>query len=390
MPIMKPLGLYIHIPFCLRKCNYCDFLSFSGRSREDHAAYTDALLAELEYYADRNSLLDSIYIGGGTPSLLDSDLISRVMQRIFSRFTVSETAEITIEANPGLLDRDKLTAYRNAGINRLSIGAQSLNDQILSLLGRAHDRDGFIRNFATARDCGFENISVDLMFAIPQQTQDIWMDTLDKTIALGPEHISFYSLQIEETTPFYELWMRGEMEPIEDHVDRIMYHSAIERLKNSGYRHYEISNAAKPGYESRHNLKYWSMEEYLGVGLGAHSYMNGKRFSNEADLGKYIRISAEGSCAGSQYGSGPWTIWCHENTVEDEMSEFLFTGLRKVEGVLLSAFEERFALPLTAIYGDSVRKHSENGLLEMDEEADRLRLTAKGMDLFNQVLVDFV
>lgn len=387
---MKPLGLYIHIPFCLKKCNYCDFLSLGGMVREDHAAYIDALLAELEYYADRNILIDSIYIGGGTPSLLDPGLIQRIMQRVFGGFTVSELAEITIEANPGLLDRDRLTAYRSVGINRLSIGAQSLNDEILHFMGRIHDNDTFIYNFALARDCGFENISVDLMFAIPGQTSDIWIDSLEKTVALGPEHISFYSLQIEEATPFYELWKRGEMEPVEDHEDRTMYYSAIDRLRDHGYRHYEISNAAKPGYESSHNLKYWSMDEYLGVGLGAHSYMNGRRFSNETDLSKYIQIAAGGSRVRSQRNTSPWIIWSHENTIEDEMSEFLFTGLRKVEGILLSAFEERFSLPLTAVFGNPIRKHSETGLLDMDREADRLRLTAKGMDLFNRVLVDFV
>ena len=175
---MKSLGLYIHIPFCLKKCNYCDFLSLGGMSEEDHAAYTEALLVELEHYADRNISLDSVYIGGGTPSLLDPGLISRVVQRVQSCFTISEEAEITIEANPGLLDKNKLTTYRGAGINRLSIGAQSLNNEILKLLGRVHDREEFVRNFHLARECGFENISVDLIFAIPGQTHDIWMDGL--------------------------------------------------------------------------------------------------------------------------------------------------------------------------------------------------------------------
>jgi len=390
MAVMKSLGLYIHIPFCLKKCNYCDFLSLGGMSEEDHAAYTEALLVELEHYADRNISLDSVYIGGGTPSLLDPGLISRVVQRVQSCFTISEEAEITIEANPGLLDKNKLTTYRGAGINRLSIGAQSLNNEILKLLGRVHDREEFVRNYHLARDCGFENISVDLIFAIPGQTHDIWMDSLEKTIDLGPEHISFYSLQIEEETPFYDLWKKGELKPVDDQGDRAMYHSAIDRLQSSGYRHYEISNAAKPGYESRHNLKYWSMDEYLGVGLGAHSYIDGRRFSNETDLSRYIRIAKEKNCAGRRQGASPWTIWFHENTVEGEMSEFMFTGLRKVEGIRLSDYEKRFALPVTAVYGDPINKHIETGLLEIDEKADRLRLTAKGMDLFNRVLVDFV
>ena len=387
---MKSLGLYIHIPFCVTKCNYCDFLSLGGMSGEDHAIYIDALSAELEYYADKGVLLDSIYIGGGTPSLLAHGLISRIMEKVRSCFSLAKTAEITIESNPGLLDADKLTAYRRAGVNRLSIGAQSLNDELLHFMGRVHNSDTFIRNYALARDCGFENISVDLMFAIPGQTLDIWMDSLERTVDLEPEHISFYSLQIEEGTPFFELRKKGVMEPVEDEVDRCMYRDTIDLLKGRGYRHYEISNAAKPSYESRHNLKYWSMDEYLGVGLGAHSYVDGWRFSNETDLKKYLRVKGGTFRNDRQSGAGPWATWLHENTTSDEMSEFLFTGLRKIEGIALSVFEEKFGLSLAAVYGASVAKHEKSGLLEMDLRADRLRLTAKGMNLFNQVLIDFI
>lgn len=392
---MKPLGLYIHIPFCKRKCNYCDFLSWGNTKKEDHTAYVEALLAELQYYADQDMLLDSVYIGGGTPSLLERDLILRIMEGVTGSFALSEDAEITIEANPGLLDLDKLMAYRRAGINRLSLGAQSLNDEILHFMGRIHKSNTFIDNFYLARDCGFENISADLIFAVPGQTVELWIDSLEKAISLGAEHISFYSLQIEEGTPFYGLWKKGAMKAVDDETDRRMYHEALKRLKNKGYVHYEISNAAMPGFESRHNLKYWSMEEYLGVGLGSHYYINGTRFSNETNLEKYLRISKgvkEGRevCNDPLSYLAPWVVWHHKNTEVDEISEFLFTGLRKIEGISLSAFEERFGKPVTAVYENAIGKHSRTGLLELNMKEDRLRLTAKGLDLFNQVLVDFV
>jgi len=397
MFVMKPLGLYIHIPFCKKKCNYCDFLSRADVKKEDQTAYVEALLVELKYYADRNMLLDSVYIGGGTPSLLEGDLILRIMEGVTGSFALSEEAEITIEANPGLLDRDKLMAYRRAGINRLSLGAQSLNDELLHFMGRIHSSNTFIDNFHLARDCGFENISADLIFAVPGQTIELWIDSLKKTISLGPEHISFYSLQIEAGTPFYGLWEKGAMKAVDDETDRRMYHEALEWLKNKGYGHYEISNAAKPGYESRHNLKYWSMDQYLGIGLGSHYYINGTRFSNETDLEEYIhiseRVTGEGVCDKifvSLWHPSPWAVWHHRNTEEDEISEFLFTGLRKIDGVSLSVFEERFGKPITAVYENSIMKHSKAGLLELNWKEDLLRLTAKGLDLFNQVLVDFV
>ncbi len=389
---MRRLGLYIHIPFCMKKCNYCDFLSLGGMSREDHAAYINALSAELKYYADKGVMLDSVYIGGGTPSLLDPGCIARIMDRVREYFFLSESAEVTIEINPGLLDSGKLRVYREAGINRLSIGVQSLNDEMLRFMGRIHDSDTFLRNFISAREQGFENISVDLMFSVPGQAYEVWLDSLARVIALGPEHISFYGLQIEEGTPFFNLRERGAMKPVEDETDRRMYHSAIDLLESRGYRHYEISNAAKPGYESRHNLKYWSMEDYLGVGLGAHSYMDGKRFSNATDLESYLRISAESSVIPGSAGTcpSPWTAWFHENTLSDEISEFLFTGLRKTEGISLSAFEKRFGRSLIEIYEKSIAKHEKSGLMKIDLQEERLWLTPGGMDIFNQVLMDFV
>jgi len=387
---MKYPGLYIHIPFCAKKCNYCDFLSAGNTSKEDHSLYIEALLCELRYYADSDIIFDTVYIGGGTPSLLDCSSIARIMDSIRSDFRLTEHAEVTVEANPDSLDKRKLLTYREIGINRLSIGAQSMDDGLLSFLGRIHTVDTFLRSYYSARNCGFQNISVDLMFSIPGQTAELWMDGLERVVGLNPEHISFYSMQIEEGTPFHKLWEEGTLRPVNDTEDRTMYHRTINRLENAGYLHYEISNAAKPGCESRHNLKYWSMGEYLGIGLGAHSYIGGIRRSNETDLNKYVRIAALPPRRGILNGVGPCTVWNHKNTKEDEMSDYMFTGLRKVSGIKLSEFKERFGTALCEIYADPVIKHKKTGLLKIDPDNDRLSLTLNGMDLFNQVLIDFI
>ncbi|HZK01874.1 MAG TPA: radical SAM family heme chaperone HemW [Anaerovoracaceae bacterium] len=387
---MKGLGLYIHIPFCARRCSYCDFLTYDNTSEEDHNSYMNALSSELKYYAGSNVVLDTVYIGGGTPSFLNPDLIFRLMAQLRKDFTVHEEAEITIEANPGLLDENRLSIYRRAGINRLSLGVQSLDDKILDFIGRIHDRETFIDNFHLARKHGFSNVSLDLIFAIPGQSNDIWIDNLKEIIYLGPEHISFYALQIEEETPIYSLIREGSVRQIDDETDRIMYHCGVELLKRSGYEHYEISNAAKPGYKSRHNLKYWSMDEYLGVGLGSHSFFNGKRFSNETDLKKYIGISKQHVYSVRHRGGSPWTAYCHEGTRNDNMAEYMFTGMRKVEGIYIPDFIDRFGISPMIKYEKQIEIHSKTGLLIIDQKSRRIRLMLKGMDLFNSVLKDFV
>ncbi len=396
---MKGLGLYIHIPFCIKRCNYCDFLSFSGMSEEDHSSYIDALCAEIRYYADKNIILDTVYIGGGTPSFIDSGLIVRVLEEVGKGFSLAGDAEITIEANPGSLNSDKLKAYLAAGINRLSLGAQSLSDDLLELMGRSHNKDIFIQNFRLARELGFNNISLDLIFALPGQTLEVWLRTLEKTIELGPEHISFYALQIEEGTPFFKGVEAGTLNPPEDEADRRMYHHAVKMLRDGGYLHYEISNAAKPGFFSRHNLKYWSMENYLGVGLGSHSYVNGRRFSNETDLSVYKGIAesvwSDGNCvdgrnSGKMDGSSPWAVFYHENSFQDEMGEYMFTGMRKVEGIIISDFTDRFGISPLEAYKEQIAVHRAADMLEISPDSRYLRLTGTGMDLFNRVLVDFI
>jgi len=390
---MKRLGLYIHIPFCIEKCRYCDFLSFGGNDESLHLAYIEALIAEIENIKGCGYEADSIYIGGGTPSLLNSDSIIKMMDAVSKAFAVSDNAEISIEANPKTVTTQKLSAYHSAGINRLSMGAQSTDDGLLKVLGRVHNSSDITVNYEQARKAGFDNINIDLMFAIPGQTRKQWMNSLSDIINLGPEHISFYSLQLEEGTPFYRMFTEGTLEYIDDETDRNMYHDAIEKLNSSGYMHYEISNAAKPGYQCEHNLKYWSMDEYLGLGLGSHSYINGQRFSNERNLYKYIEtgnklIKKEKISMKQISGLSPFVVWEHKNSRQDDISEYIFTGLRKIEGIQLNDFTDRFGISVNEIYNNEILEHIENGLLELSEE--RLKFTLKGIDLSNFVLVDFV
>lgn len=387
---MKGTGLYIHIPFCIKRCKYCDFNTLADAKEDHHLCYIDALKTELNYYAGDDILLDTIYIGGGTPSFINSSLITDLLSHIRRNFRLADCAEITIEANPGLLDKEKIEAYLESGINRLSLGAQSMDDNLLEFLGRVHRSGDLIESFTLARKLGLKNISIDLIFAIPGQGLGSWMDTLEKITDLSPEHISFYSLQIEEGTPLHKLVEAGELKPLEEETDRLMYSRAIDILKENGYGHYEISNAAKPGHKSRHNLKYWEMEDYLGVGLGAHSYIKGSRSSNVEDFDKYIQISKNRVKNTRLKGKNPWNISLQVNSPEDEMSEYMFTGMRKVEGIYIPDFVERFGVVPQKIFKEQIEKHVKSGLLERGKDRDRIYLTPKGMDLFNMVLSDFI
>lgn len=356
----KKLGIYIHIPFCLQKCLYCGFYSNAGSSAAQQEAYIEELLADIEAYGEsygQKYLVDTVFIGGGTPSILPAPLIGKVMEQLRRCFSFDEEGhtEITIESNPKTLTREKLQAYRAFGINRLSIGVQSFDDEILKNLGRVHDSRDALDSFQLARQCGFDNINLDLMFAVPGHTMEIWEKTLQQAVSLSPAHISFYSLQIEEETPYYEMFQRGEIAQIPDEEDRRMYHRAIEILKRAGYEHYEISNAAKPGCQCRHNLKYWSLADYLGIGSGTSSYMEGVRFT-EAPFPEF-----------------------HQNSIEDDMCEFVFTGLRKTCGIDLGEFERRFGAPFWKVYDD--RKAELASFLErgdLQQEGAMLRLSEEG------------
>lgn len=387
----KKLGLYIHIPFCLKKCSYCGFLSFAGKEQMTDQ-YVSALIKEIEYYEDRLAgqfQVDSVFIGGGTPTLLEPRHLERLLKGIEP--WQAEECEVTMEGNPKTFDEEKLTAFRRAGVNRLSIGCQSLDDQMLKNIGRVHTKQDFLDSFGMARAAGFENINVDLMFALPGQSMEIWEESLKETIELGPEHISFYSLQIEEGTPFYEQYKRDELLVPTDAEERRMHHRAIDMVKESGYIYYEISNCAKVGKECRHNLKYWNMDDYLGVGLGASSFIDQVRFKNTDDLDRYIStnggVSIEGSCH-RLYGS------IDEYEVEDTSSlagELVFTGLRKRDGFRKDRFKEITGADYDDFYADILDERKKNirlgYLVETDE---RVYITEEGIDHSNDIMSDFV
>ncbi|WP_027399350.1 radical SAM family heme chaperone HemW [Anaerovorax odorimutans] len=376
---MKNLGIYIHIPFCIRKCNYCDFVSFGGSLLEDQIKYFNVLKKELEYYGkvyDKKFYVDTIFIGGGTPSLVNEALIAELMTAVRANFNIKNDAEITIESNPKTLSRNKLNTYLQTGINRLSIGVQSLNQNLLNYMGRVYEVNDVFKSYSLARDCGFKNINMDLMFAVPNMDMIIWKDTLQKIIKLQPEHISFYSLQLEEGTPFFRDFQEGNFKEIPDELDRQMYELALDFLILYSYNHYEISNAAKMGFECKHNLKYWSLDNYLGIGLGAHSYINGIRFSNTKDFNLYNSTDV------------PILEWQHKNSEEDDICEYIITGMRKIQGIDLYDFEQRFKKNIIDIYGEEIDKFIKGKLLKT--ENGKLRFTRQGINISNKILAEFV
>ncbi|MBQ6361991.1 MAG: oxygen-independent coproporphyrinogen III oxidase [Lachnospiraceae bacterium] len=378
----KDLGLYIHIPFCVRKCAYCDFVSFRA-SENVQNAYFRSLLQELgEYQSLGNTcLIRTIYFGGGTPSIADPIQLMRILLLIRDHFLVAEDAEITIEVNPGTITRENLKAWKQIGINRLSIGLQSDNDDLLQTLGRIHTYDDFLAGYRAARAAGFDNISVDLMYSLPGQTPEMWMNTIRNLSALGPDHISAYALSIEEGTPFAKKYGTPEgaaLLPSEED-DRKMYHDACEYLKAAGYERYEISNFAKPDRYSRHNMIYWSMGDYLGLGLNASSYMNGRRFANPADLNEYIRAVPKLSARMREN---------EPQTKKEAMEEFMFLGLRRSRGVTAKEFKEAFREDLEAKYGKVIKRLVRQRMLTFED--GRLALTDAGIDVSNAVLAEFL
>lgn len=366
--------LYIHIPFCVRKCAYCDFLSAPG-SEEAKASYTEALLREIEAVKTEKREVSSIFVGGGTPSALSPSLMGDIFEKIHKSFSVAPDAEITIEANPGTLSKEKLFLYKNAGINRLSLGLQSPEEAELKSLGRIHTYEEFLESFSLAREAGFQNINVDLMCALPDQTYEGWIRNLRTVAALHPEHISAYSLIIEEGTPFAK---RKLNLPDEDTEYR-MYEDTAGILEEYGYEQYEISNYAKKGLVCRHNIGYWTRKEYLGLGLGAASLWGNQRFSNTSDFSAYLKESGS-----------PEKIRENRETLslEDEMSEFMFLGLRMTEGVSKAEFLESFGTPIESVYGKVLDKYKNMGLLE--EKEGRIFLTRAGIHVSNGVMAEFL
>jgi oxygen-independent coproporphyrinogen-3 oxidase len=323
-------------------------------------------------------LVDSIYIGGGTPSILQPALIEELLDALYATCDVADDAEITIEVNPGAANADLFAAYRANGVNRVSIGAQSFNADMLAFLGRIHSRENALACYADARNAGFEDVNLDLIFGIPGQDLAMWERDLRTAVNLGPTHLSFYSLQIEEDTPLYADFMNGRIQEPDEIEDRRMYHLAKEYTEGLGYLHYEISNCAKPGRESRHNLKYWSMDDYIGLGLAAHSYMRGHRLSNTSSLPEYLTAA----------GTPEMVDWMHKSTTSEEMSEYIFLGLRRTAGIDLARFRASFGKDFWELYGEETAGLIRRGLLE--HSGDVLRLTALGLDLANNVFREYI
>lgn len=370
-----PLELYVHIPFCVRKCQYCDFLS-GPSDEETKDRYIEALLKEIraaEHTEDYEIV--SVFIGGGTPSALKAEAIASVMRTLQEKFFFCEDAEVTIEANPGTVDLEKLTIYRNVGINRLSLGLQSTDAEELKLLGRIHSYEEFLKSYEWAREAGFSNINIDLMFAIPGQTGEAWRQHLYQVAELNPEHISAYSLIIEEGTPFAE----QNLDLPDEDTEYQMYEDTAEILERYGYRQYEISNYAKQGYMCRHNAGYWQRLEYLGFGLGASSLYGGMRFSNTHQMQEYLTDSRKPEQIRKDV-----TVLSRNEQIE----EFMFLGLRMTEGISEKKFEENFNVRLMDIYGDILQKYEETGFMEHIET--KWRLTRKGIHVSNHILADFL
>ncbi len=370
--------LYVHIPFCMQKCRYCDFLSFQA-SDEDRQIYIDALCREIDVWKEENTRpISSVFIGGGTPSLLTINQLDQVMSRLHRSFQIEIDAEQTIEANPGTITEEKAKFWYQKGINRVSMGVQALDDQLLKRLGRIHNRRQVFESWTILQKCGFQNLSFDLMMGLPEQSLKQWKKTLNEAIQLNPQHLSCYSLIIEEGTPFYDEQESLNL-PNED-TERAMYSCTREILSEAGMLQYEISNFSRPGYESRHNAGYWRRKPYIGLGLGAASLLKEEiRYHNTNDMQHYL-----------QYSSDPSAIREDqiELTLSDQMEEFMFLGLRCTRGVQKEEFRSIFGKTMESVYGDVLIKHTQNGLIK--EENGWLSLTEKGMDVANLVFADFL
>lgn len=377
---MGETGLYIHIPFCVQKCLYCDFPSFGGQELI-YERYTEALCGEIKAKSQlaKGWQIKTVFFGGGTPTVLSAEQMKRIIDTVYACYAVKVDAEITTEANPGTLSLEKCVALRQMGFNRLSMGVQAWQDELLERLGRIHTRQQFLKNFANARAAGFDNINVDLMFALPEQTLGQWEETLSEITALQPEHISAYSLIIEEGTPFYDLYEKEVYQQTDEELDRAMYHTAVQILAEEGYHRYEISNFAKDGKESQHNRIYWQDEAYRGFGLGAHSYWAGKRFHNPYDLHTYMEQAERGSVEAEDV---------EELSLADQYGEFMFMGLRLTEGIEKKRFAQRFGMEMEDVYGTEIEKCKAEGLLE--EVNGWLRLTERGLDVSNRVFLEFL
>lgn len=395
---MKNLEIYVHIPFCVRKCEYCDFLSFSADA-DTQLRYVKGLMAEMIFYEPlmRDYTVSTIYIGGGTPSCLNEEWIAAIMEGIFECFNVADDAEISIECNPGTLNLNKLLAFRDAKINRLSIGLQSAFEDELTLLGRIHTFDQFVKNYEMARNVGYKNISVDLMYGLPYQTTEKYIDTLNKIVRLRPNHISAYSLIVEPGTPFYQKYkfdsvkqkagMTTELLPNEDELYR-MEKAGQTLLNENGYKQYETSNYAKDGQVCRHNIGYWTRENYLGLGIGAASLVENVRYTNTSDIDEYLKGCMRLRDVGEDVFRSNIHVSADVIDRKSQMEEFMFLGLRMTEGVTRTGFEKAFGISIDAIYKGIIDDLKNQGLLTV--RAGHICLSPKGADVANYVMAQFL
>ena len=366
------VGLYVHIPLCVRKCAYCDFCSYPiDSAAEWRDKYITALCSEIESYAERGLAVDTVFFGGGTPSLLTPDEVRRICSSIRASFDISCLTEFTVEVNPGALSADTLEAYLACGANRISIGLQSIHKNELKYLGRIHTYEDFLSTYLTLRAAGIDNISVDLMYGIPLQTRDSFKETLREVIGLSPEHISVYGLILEEGTPFYD--KRSELPIPDTDCEADMYRLACDILSEAGYSHYEISNYAQPGRESRHNLKYWRTEEYIGVGVAASSFLDGVRFGNPTDISDYL-------------AGGPRAYTDDVSDITSTQEEFVVLRLRLAEGFSLEEYRRRFSEDFAERFHDTVRMLTDAGYARISD--GRFALTERGFYVSNSIICE--
>ena len=374
----KDIGLYIHMPFCKAKCYYCDFISYANKEKLIKE-YVEALIKEMKHINLSKYSIQTVYIGGGTPSLIDNESIAKIMDNL--RLFVAGNAEITIEINPGTANKEKLKKYKEIGINRLSIGLQSADNELLSEIGRIHKYEDFLNVYNEARNIGFRNINVDLMLGLPNQDLKKLEESVKEVITLSPEHISIYSLILEENTKLYDMVMNEELKLPDEAIERKMYWNVKKMLENEGYIHYEISNFAKKGYESQHNLDCWRQKEYVGFGVAAHSYTNAVRYSNIENLEEYIE-NYENDKLEDNF------VFNEKQTHNMKVKEYMMLGLRKLKGVSIQEFKEKFVANPIYVFKNELEKLVNEDLLEID--GDYIRLTKKGLDLANLVWEEFV
>lgn len=386
---MKEMELYIHVPFCIKKCAYCDFLS-APAGEEERQRYVETMIKEIQGYRKKYQeyCVTTIFVGGGTPSVLSGEQIKEVFNALRASFVIDTQAEITIEVNPGTVTEEKVEAWMQAGVNRISIGLQSVNDEELQMLGRMHTYKDFLNTYHLLRDKGFNNLNIDLISAIPGQTLESWKKTLSTVAELEPEHISAYSLIVEEGTPFYTIYGEGGadgnlesmVQPLPDEeTERFIYEETETILQKYGYDRYEISNYAKPGYACRHNEGYWRRVNYLGVGLGASSLIENQRFRNFSTYDTYMDAIQNQKLFHEEVES---------LSVTDEMEEFMFLGLRMMSGISREEFQKKFGKKIETVYEKQIQQLKKDGLIEFVE--NRIRLTKRGIDISNYVFEQFL